>query len=91
MNSSVSMETEANDIQRPQDINVNVSGENLGTISVFVSAVLLSLGGFIAIVMQNVRKSRCTNISCGISKCTRKLPDDDDDDDKEDRLSDLKV
>jgi hypothetical protein len=90
MNSSVSMETQASDIQQPQDINVNVSGENLGTISVFVSAVLLSLGGFIAIVMQNVRKSRCTSISCGISKCSRKLPDDDDDD-KEDRPSDLKV
>jgi hypothetical protein len=52
-----------------------------------VSAVLLSLGGFIAIVMQNVRKSRCTNISCGISKCSRVVPDIEE----EDRPSDLKV
>lgn len=83
MNSSMSMETEANDIQQPQDINVNVSGENLGTISVFVSSVLLSLGAFLSVMMVNMRKSRCTNISCGISKCSRKVPDIDTSDDND--------
>ena len=92
MNSSLSMETQASDIEAQQpNINVNVQSENLGTISVFISAVLLSLGGFIAIIMQNVRKSRCVSVSCGCSKCSRVVPDVEDDDDRDDRPSDLKI
>ena len=51
---------------------------DLGEISVFISAVLLSLGGCFAIVASNIRRSRCISIDCGISKCSRKIPQDDD-------------
>ena len=51
---------------------------DLGEISVFISAVLLSLGGCFAIVASNIRRSRCVSIDCGISKCSRKIPQDDD-------------
>jgi hypothetical protein len=80
MNSSMSMVTEANDLQKPQDINVNVSSENLGSISVFVSSVLLSLGAFLSVIMVNMRKSRCVSISCGCSKCSRVVPDIEEND-----------
>ena len=40
---------------------------------VFISSILLSLGGCIGMIMTNFRKSNCSEISCcGISKCTRK-------------------
>ena len=51
---------------------------DLGEISVFISAVLLSLGGCFAIVASNIRRSRCVSIDCGISKCSRKIPVDED-------------
>ena len=51
---------------------------DLGEISVFISAVLLSLGGCFAVVASNIRRSRCVTIDCGISKCSRKVPEDDD-------------
>jgi len=51
---------------------------DLGEISVFISAVLLSLGGCFAIVASNIRRSRCISIDCGVSKCSRKIPDDTD-------------
>jgi len=70
------------------DISYNVSKNvmyienknpyDLGEISVFISAVLLSFGGCIAIVASNIRRSRCVTIDCGISKCSRKIPVDDD-------------
>ena len=51
---------------------------DLGEISVFISAVLLSLGGFIAIVASNIRRSRCVSINCGCTRCTRKISNDPD-------------
>jgi len=56
----------------------NKNPYDLGEISVFISAVLLSFGGCIAIVASNIRRSRCVTIDCGISKCSRKIPVDDD-------------
>ena len=50
----------------------NKNPYDLGEISVFISAVLLSFGGCIAIVASNIRRSRCISIDCGISKCSRK-------------------
>ena len=56
----------------------NKNPYDLGEISVFISAVLLSLGGCVAIVASNIRRSRCVSIDCGISKCSRKIPVDVD-------------
>ena len=56
----------------------NKNPYDLGQISVFISAVLLSFGGCIAIVASNIRRSRCVTIDCGISKCSRKISVDDD-------------
>ena len=51
-------------------------GMFLGNLSVFISAVLLSCGGFISMVLGSMNKSRCTRIVCPFSECTRQnLPD----------------
>ena len=50
---------------------------DLGELSVFISAILLSLGGCISIVASSIRRSRCQQISlCGFSKCNRIVPND---------------
>jgi hypothetical protein len=50
---------------------------DLGQLSVFISAILLSLGGFISIVASSIRRSRCQEIlCCGFSKCLRDVPND---------------
>jgi hypothetical protein len=50
---------------------------DLGQLSVFISAILLSLGGFISIVASSIRRSRCHQIlCCGFSKCIRDVPND---------------
>lgn len=45
---------------------------DLGVISVFICSILLSLGGFIAIIASSCRRSRCTEVGgcCGIT-CVR--------------------
>jgi hypothetical protein len=45
--------------------------ENLTTIGIFVSSLLLSLGGCLALVISEVRKSRCTQLKCGQTSCVR--------------------
>ena len=47
------------------------TGDLLAQSAVFISGVLLSLGGCFAIVFANIRRSRCKFISCCGSKCTR--------------------
>jgi len=47
---------------------------DLGEISVFISAILLSLGGCISIIASSIRRSRCQNIMCCGSKCIREVP-----------------
>ena len=50
---------------------------DLGELSVFISAILLSLGGCISIVASSIRRSRCQQIlCCGFSKCLRDVPND---------------
>ncbi len=50
---------------------------DLGELSVFISAILLSLGGCISIVASSIRRSRCQQIlCCGLSKCLRDVPND---------------
>jgi len=59
-----------------------VEGErevDLGVISVFICSILLSLGGFIAIIASSCRRSRCTEVGgcCGIT-CVRDPVEDND-------------
>lgn len=57
--------------------DTNSSSIDLGELSVFISALLLSLGGTISIVASSIRRSRCQQIlCCGFSKCQRIVPDD---------------
>lgn len=60
-----------------EDININIPkrGEDLTSIGVFISGILLSIGGLVAILFSSFKASRCITIDCGCSKCTRKLPD----------------
>ena len=45
--------------------------ESLTTIGIFVSSLLLSLGGCIAVILSEVRKSRCMEINCAGGSCVR--------------------
>ena len=65
-------------INEPPPINLNIKNEeNLGTISVFISAILLSCGGFIAMLFSSMKSSRCVNIDCCGISCKRKIVEED--------------
>ena len=67
-------------INEPPPINLNIKNEeNLGTISVFISAILLSCGGFIAMLFSSMKSSRCVNIDCCGISCKRKIVEEDRD------------
>tara|TARA_R110000822_G_C15251702_1_gene487419 strand:+ start:804 stop:1043 length:240 start_codon:yes stop_codon:yes gene_type:complete len=67
-------------INEPPPINLNIKNEeNLGTISVFISAILLSCGGFIAMLFSSMKSSRCVNIDCCGISCKRKIIEEDRD------------
>ena len=44
-------------------INEN-RGPTLGEISVFVTAVMISIGAFFSIILTNLRKSNCSEVEC---------------------------
>jgi len=48
-----------------------VQSESLTTIGIFVSSLLLSLGGCIAVILSEIRKSRCMEINCAGGNCVR--------------------
>lgn len=65
-------------IDESPPINLNIKNEeNLGTISVFISAILLSCGGFIAMLFSSMKSSRCVNIDCCGVSCKRKIVEED--------------
>ncbi len=65
-------------IDESPPINLNIKNEeNLGTISVFISAILLSCGGFIAMLFSSMKSSRCVNIDCCGISCKRKIVEED--------------
>jgi len=67
-------------IDESPPINLNIKNEeNLGTISVFISAILLSCGGFIAMLFSSMKSSRCVNIDCCGVSCKRKIVEEDTD------------
>jgi len=45
--------------------------ENLGSMGVFISSVLLSFGGFLAVLFSSLRNSRCSTVDCLCFKCDR--------------------
>jgi len=70
--------SESQIINGPPPINLNIKNEeNLGTISVFISAILLSCGGFIAMLFSSMKSSRCVNIDCCGMSCKRKIIEED--------------
>ncbi len=54
----------------------NSNYPDLGELSVFISAILLSLGGCISIVASSIRRSRCKQILCCGFNCLRNVPND---------------
>ena len=46
-------------------------GSILGSVSVFISAFLLSCGGFLAVIFSYLRRSNCKKVNCLGSECTR--------------------
>ena len=51
--------------------------DDYGSLSVFISSLLLSLGGFIGIILSQLHKSRCSRISCCGFKCHRDVVSED--------------
>ena len=53
-------------------------GEDLTTYGIFISSLLLSLGGFVALTIEGCRRSRCTKLNLCCFECDRQpLPADD--------------
>jgi len=48
-------------------------GENLTTWGIFISSILLSGGAFIAQVLSQIQKSKCSKINCGFTSCVREV------------------
>ena len=46
-------------------------GTDLNLIGIFISSLLLSLSGFLAVLFSGLRNSRCNKIKCMGSSCTR--------------------
>lgn len=53
------------------NINTPPQKENLTTYGVFLSSLLLSIGGLFSMVMSSIRNSKCKNIKCCGMGCTR--------------------
>ena len=47
------------------------NGVNYTELGVFISGLLLSLGGCFALVFSNLRKSNCSDIELGCFRCHR--------------------
>ena len=52
-------------------IQEDTIGSILGSVPVFISAFLLSCGGFLAVIFSYLRRSNCKKVSCLGSECTR--------------------
>ena len=71
MNNSISTLT----LDEPSVINVNSpeQNENLTTLGVFLSSLLLSVGGLFAMVMSSIRNSKCKNVKCCGLSCESEI------------------
>ena len=61
-----------NNPNEPILFNINQT-ENLTTWGIFISSILLSSGAFIAQVLAQIQKSKCSKINCGITSCVREV------------------
>jgi hypothetical protein len=55
----------------PQHIVVESEGVNYTELGIFISGLILSLGGCFAIVSSHIRRSNCSEIDCFCLKCYR--------------------
>jgi hypothetical protein len=56
------------------------NNESLTELGIFISSLLLSLGGCIAVCFTALRNSRCREINiCGLGNCIRDVPPSIDD------------
>jgi hypothetical protein len=50
---------------------------NYTELGIFISGIILSVGGFLALLLTNIRKSNCSQINCGCFSCSRENLDID--------------
>ncbi len=61
-----------NNPNEPIIIDIN-RGESLTEWGIFISSILLSGGAFIAQVLAQIQKSKCSKINCGFTSCVREV------------------
>ena len=47
------------------------TGLNYTELGIFISGIILSCGGFLALILGNIRKSNCKSVDCCFFKCKR--------------------
>jgi len=47
--------------------------ENLSSIGIFASSIILSCGAFISQILSTIQKSKCSKIKCLGSNCIRNI------------------
>ena len=70
MNYSIYSENISNP-QQPVYVNIEGGGINYTELGVFISGILLSCGGFLALVLGNIRRSNCKEVDFMCIKCKR--------------------
>ena len=71
MNNNTLSTLEFNPDKAVINIDVPEQKENLTTWSIFLSSLLLSIGGLISMVMSSIRNSKCKNVKCCGFGCDR--------------------
>lgn len=51
-------------IEQDKDIVIKIE-EGLTGLGIFLSSLLLSISGLVAVICSSLRKSNCSNIKCG--------------------------
>jgi hypothetical protein len=55
-----------------QPIYIDIEGGvNYTELGIFISGILLSCGGFLALLLGNIRRSNCKEVNCLCFKCKR--------------------
>lgn len=54
-------------------VEIEPQAENLTTLGIFISSLLLSFAGCMSVIISEVRKSKCSNINCGELSCVRDI------------------
>lgn len=54
-------------------VEIEPQAENLTTLGIFISSLLLSFAGCMSVIISEVRKSKCSNINCGKMSCVRDI------------------